>query len=150
MSGALNKLIKPDDMLLGIVSGWVSTANGPHAVESDILWGWCCIGAECINSQILVWCRHTNIGICISNTAVHVWHVITESLDWAGHLIGEVSLGEDENTMRVSNGAVGVDVVIVDIGIDADIGASWNELVRIAQVIIENWPAGKVILTAVT
>jgi len=39
-------------------------------------------------------------------------------------LIGEVSLGEDENTMRVSNGAVGVDVVIVDIGIDADIGAS--------------------------
>lgn len=39
MSGALNEFIKPDDMLLSIVSWWICAANGPHAVESDVLRG---------------------------------------------------------------------------------------------------------------
>lgn len=61
-----------------------------------------------------------------------------------------MGLGEDENTMRVRNGAVSVDVVVVDVSIDTNAGASCNSRVRVNQV--KKWisPAGKVILTAVT
>ena len=125
MSGALDKLIEPDNMLLSIVSWWVSAANWPHTVKCNILWSSGSIGSKCINGQVLVWCSNDNIDSWISDTAVHVGYVVAEGLDWTGELVGEVSLREDEDTMGISDGSVSVDVAIINIGIDADTGTCW-------------------------
>ena len=155
MRSSLNKLLKPDNVLLCVVSWWIGTSNWPHAVQSNVLWRSCSISGEGIDSQVAQISCDRNIVSGVCNTAVHVWNVVAECFDWTRHLIGEMSLWEDENSVSVSNGSVFVDVLVVNVCIDANVGTGWkkncsNENLWRRKVSLSVLPAGKVSLIAVT
>ena len=124
MTGRLDVIGQVDDSVLGPLDWWVAASRWPSSKWFDD-------GSLGSFYDVAVVDRNSDINGRIGEGAAGVVgarDVVVERSDWARELVREVSLGEDEDSVVVSDAGIGVDEVGVNVSVDSDGWTAGREL----------------------
>ena len=124
MTGRLDVIGQVDDSVLSPLDWWVAASGWPTGK-------WLDDSSLCCFDDVAVVDRNSDINGRVGEVAAGVVcarDVVVECSDWTRELVGEVSLGKDEDSVVIGDAGIGVDEVRVNISVNSNRWTAGREL----------------------